>query len=44
MVTIEVEVVRQYGVVTIAASPDTMHALIRRMKKYPIYIVLNDFN
>ncbi len=44
VVIVEVEVVWQCGVVAIAASPDTMYAFVRRMRKYPIYIVLNDFN
>ncbi len=44
MVAIEVEVVRQYDVVAIAASPDTMHTFVKRMRKCLMYIVLNDFN
>ena len=44
MVAVEMEVVRQCGVVAIAANPDTIHAFIRRMRKYSMYIVLNDFN
>ncbi len=44
MVVVEVEVVRQYGVIAIAASLDTIRVFVRKMRKCPIYIVLNDFN
>jgi len=44
MVAVKVEVVRQCGAIAIAANPDTMYALVRRMKKCPMYIVLIDFN
>ena len=44
MVVVEVEVVRQCGVITIAASPDTIRVFVRKMRKCPMYIVLNDFN
>ncbi len=44
MVAVKVEVVQQCGVIAIAANPDTIHVLIRKMKKCPMYIILNDFN
>jgi len=44
MVVVEVEVVRQYGVVIIVVSPDIMYVFVRRMRKCPMYIVLIDFN
>ena len=44
MVAVKVEVVRQCGAIAIAANPDTMHVFIRRMRKCPMYIILNDFN
>ena len=39
MVVVEVGVVRQYGVVTIATNPDTMYAFVRKMKKCPMYML-----
>ncbi len=44
MVVVEVEVVQQCSTVAIAASPDTIYTLVKKIKKCPIYIILNDFN
>ncbi len=44
MIVVKIGVVRQYGVVAIAANPDIMRVFVRRMKKCPVYIVLIDFN
>ena len=44
MVAVEVEVIRQYGVITIVTSLDTMRALVRKTRKCPMYIVSIDFN
>ncbi len=44
MVVVKVKIVRQCGVVVIAANPDTIRAFVKRIKKCPIYITLNDFN
>ena len=44
VVVVEVGVVRQCGVMAIAASLDTMRAFVRKTRKCPIYIVPIDFN
>jgi len=44
MVVIEIKVVRQCSVMTIAASPDIMRAFVKKMRKCLMYIVLIDFN
>jgi len=44
MVAVKVGVVQQYSVVAIAINPDTMYTFVRRIKKCPMYIALNDFN
>ncbi len=44
MVVVKIEVGRQYAVVVIAGSLNTIYALVRRIKKCPIYIVPIDFN
>jgi len=44
MVVVKVEIVRQCGVVAIAANLDIIYVLVKRMKKYLMYIILIDFN
>ena len=44
MVVTEVEVIRQYDIVTIVVNPDTIYIFVKKMKKYLIYIVLIDLN
>ncbi len=44
VVAVKVGVVRQCGVVAITVNPDIIRVFVKRMKKYPMYIVLNDFN
>ncbi len=44
MIVVKVGVVRQCGVVAIAVNPDIICVFVRRIKKYPMYIVLIDFN
>ncbi len=44
MVAVEIKVVQQCSIMIIAANPDTIYTLVRKMKKYLIYIVLIDFN
>ena len=44
MVVVEMEVVQQCGIMTIAASLNTIHVFVRRTKKCPMYIIPIDFN
>ena len=44
VVAVRVGVVQQCGAMVIAANPDIMCIFVRKMKKYPMYIVLIDFN
>ena len=44
VVVVKVGVIRQCGVMAIAANPDIIRIFVRKMKKCPMYIVLIDFN
>ncbi len=44
MIAVEMGVVRQCGVVAIAANLDTIRTFVRKTRKCPMYIIPIDFN
>ncbi len=44
IVTVEVKIVRQYGVIIITTNLDIICTFIKKTRKYPMYIVSIDFN